>query len=292
MSGLYPSLEDMVVDKMAKTQVNQERMTAAIQASQATGSPVTVSLYGDLGLEELLESYGGLDISTAAIQRYVAPDVASQLTRYTAPLASITPVGDKALARAEVKQGVREVILCKDQAGKVGVCTQSIDKGVFVSLVFKDSPAALAGLRFGDQILQINGESVAGWSVDKTITTLKKADGARIKLAVRDRPFDRTVTVVKDSSNLIGFTFTKGEIDGIVKESSAARNGLLINHMICEVNGQNVVGMPDKDLLQIIQESPRSVTLTVIPTFLYDHLTKKISAKDLKKMMDRGIPDN
>jgi len=293
MSGLYPSLEDLQVDKMAKTQVNQERVRSAIAQSQATGTPVAVSLYGDLGLEELMGSYGGLDITPAAISRYVAPEVASQLKPYgyTAPLASVTPVGDKALARAEVKQGVREVVLCKDQSGKVGICTQAIDKGVFVALVWKDSPAALAGLRFGDQILQINGQSVAGWSNDKTITFLKKADGARINLAVRDRPFDRTVTVVKDSNNVVGFTFTKGTIDGIVKDSSAARNGLLINHQIVEVNGQNVVGLPDKELLQIIQQSARSVTLTIMPSFVYDHLTTKMSTKDLKKMMDRGVPE-
>jgi len=293
MSGLYPSLEDMQVDKLAKAQVNQERVLGAIQASQATGAPITVSLYGDLGLEELMQSYGGLDISAAAITRYVGQDVASQMTPYgyTAPLASVTPVGDKALMRAEVKQGVREVLLCKDQAGKVGLCTQSIDKGVFIALVLKDSAAALAGLRFGDQILQINGENVAGWSVDKTLSYLKKCDAARISMAVRDRPFDRTVTVVKDSANLIGFTFSNGTIDGIVKDTSAARNGLLINHQIVEVNGQNVVGLPDKDLLQLLREAPRSVTLTIMPSFVYEHLVKKIGSKELKKLMDRGIPD-
>jgi syntenin-1 len=293
MSGLYPSLEDLHVDKMAKTQVNQERVRSAIAQSQATGAPVAVSLYGNLGLEDLMGSYGGLDISPAAIARYVAPDVASQLTAYgyTAPLVSVTPVGDKALARAEVKNGVREVVLCKDQTGKIGICAQSIDKGVFIALVYKNSPAALAGLRFGDQILQINGENVAGWSNDKAISFLKKADGARITLAIRDRPFDRTVTVVKDSNNVVGFTFTRGEVDGIVKDSSAARNGLLINHHIVEVNSQNVVGMPDKELLQLIREAPRSVTLTIMPTFVYDHLITKMSSKDLKKMMDRGVPD-
>jgi hypothetical protein len=52
-------------------------------------------------------------------------------------------------------------------------------------------------------------------------------------------------------------------------------NGLLINHQIVEVNGQNVVGLPDKDLLQILREAPRSVTLTIMPTFLYEYLVKK-----------------
>lgn len=29
----------------------------------------------------------------------------------------------------------------------------------------------------------------------------------------------------------------------MVKGSSAARNGLLTNHYVCEVNGQNVIGL-------------------------------------------------
>ena len=48
-------------------------------------------------------------------------------------------------------------------------------------------PAAMAGLRFGDQILQINGQTVAGWDNDKAHKFLQKADGARIEMAVRDR---------------------------------------------------------------------------------------------------------
>ena len=289
--SLYPSLEDLEVDKMAKTQVNQQRLTQAIAASASTGSPVSVSLYGDLGLDEMLQSYGGLDISAMSIQRYVPPEMAGQLSAYAQPLASITPVGDKALARAEVKQGVREVVLCKDQAGKVGLTVKSIDKGVFVAFVWKNSPSALAGLRFGDQILQINHQTVAGWSADKTLDFIKKADGSRIVLAVRDRPFDRTITVVKNSENLVGFTFKDGEIDAIVKDTSAARNGLLINHQIVEINGQNCVGLTDKDIQKIIQDSDRSVTLTIIPAFLFAHLTKSISVKEMRKNMDRSVPD-
>ena len=41
--------------------------------------------------------------------------------------------------------------------------------GVFVCLVTKGSPAALGGLRFGDQILQVNGENLAGFSSDKVL---------------------------------------------------------------------------------------------------------------------------
>ena len=51
--------------------------------------------------------------------------------------------------------GVREVILCKDAKGKCGISMYSVNKGVFVCFVQKGSPAAMAGVRFGDQILTV-----------------------------------------------------------------------------------------------------------------------------------------
>lgn len=83
--------------------------------------------------------------------------------------------------------GVREVVLCKDAKGKCGVSFHIQSKGVFVCFVQNGSPAAMAGLRFGDQILQVNGETVAGYSEDKMVKLIKKAPSDRITLAVRDR---------------------------------------------------------------------------------------------------------
>lgn len=56
-----------------------------------------------------------------------------------------------------------------------------------MQLVQANTPAALAGLRFGDQILQINGKSCAGWSSDNAHKELKNANPEKITLAVRDR---------------------------------------------------------------------------------------------------------
>lgn len=56
-----------------------------------------------------------------------------------------------------------------------------------MQLVQANSPSALAGLRFGDQILQINGQNCAGWSTDKGHKALKAAAETRIELVVRDR---------------------------------------------------------------------------------------------------------
>lgn len=90
-------------------------------------------------------------------------------------------------------------------------------------------------------IFQINGATVAGYSVDDVHKLLKKSPENNISVVIRDRPFERIVTLHKDSSNCVGFQFKNGKITSIVKDSSAARNGLLIEHQLLEVEGQNVV---------------------------------------------------
>jgi syntenin-1 len=89
------------------------------------------------------------------------------------------------------------------------------------------------------------------------------------------RPFERTVTLHKDSVGHIGFHFKNGKIVGLVKDSSAARNGLLTEHQLLEVNGQNVIGIKDKDIMAVIADGGNIITITVVPSFIYDHMIKK-----------------
>lgn len=56
-----------------------------------------------------------------------------------------------------------------------------------MAFVSKGSPAAMGGIRFGDQILQIDNETLAGYATDKVMKILKKADPKRVEFAVRDR---------------------------------------------------------------------------------------------------------
>merc|ERR1712241_1361175 len=136
--------------------------------------------------------------------------------------------------------------------------------------------------------LQVDGVNLAGFSSDTVHDLLKKAAVNNITMAVRDRPFERTLTLYKDSTGHIGFQFKDGKITAIVVDSSAARNGLLIDHNLLEVNGQNVVGLKDREITQIIDEAGQIVTVTVIPNFLYRHMMKNMSTSLVKKMMDHS----
>ena len=83
------------------------------------------------------------------------------------------------------------------------------------------------------------------------------------------------MTLHKSSDGFIGFQFKEGKIISIVKDSSAARNGLLTEHQLLEIDGQNVVGLKDKDITKIIQGAGSVVTLTIMPCVLYDHIMKQ-----------------
>ncbi|KAM5280834.1 syntenin-1 isoform 5-T5 [Ctenodactylus gundi] len=158
-------------------------------------------------------------------------------------------------------------------------------------LVQANSPASLVGLRFGDQVLQISGENCAGWSSEKAHKVLKQAFGEKITMTIRDRPFERTITMHKDSTGHVGFIFKNGKITSIVKDSSAARNGLLTEHNICEINGQNVIGLKDSQIADILSTSGTVVTITIMPAFIFEHIIKRMAPSIMKSLMDHTIPE-
>ncbi|KAG8447228.1 hypothetical protein GDO86_014623 [Hymenochirus boettgeri] len=291
--SLYPSLEDMKVDKALQAQSNQATLQSQPAVIMSTAQQVNPGLYPNL-LE--LSEYMGLSLTNEEIQLNMSLVPAGDSVEVSVPQpisgGLVAPVtgNDIGLRRAEIKHGIREVTACKDENGKIGLRLRSVDKGVFVQLVQTNSPASLVGLRFGDQVLQINGEDCAGWSTDRAHKALKKAPQDRISIIIRDRPFQRTITLQKDSSGHVGFIYKKGLITSLVKDGSAARNGLLTNHYLCEINGQNVIGLKDREVGDILASCGRTVTVTVIPSVIYEHIVKRLSS-GLRNSMDHSIPE-
>ncbi|KAJ6664037.1 hypothetical protein lerEdw1_008991 [Lerista edwardsae] len=279
--SLYPSLEDLKVDKVIQAQTSFATNPANPAILSEASAPVIQdgNLYPRLYPE--LSQYMGLILNEEEIGRNlaVAPlaDSGGLVARPSAVNYMVAPVtgNDVGIRRAEIKQGIREIILCKDQDKKIGLRLKSVDNGIFVQLVQANSPASLAGLRFGDQVLQINGENCAGWTSDKSHKVLKQAAGERISMIIRDRPFERTITMHKDSTGHVGFIFKNGRITSIVKDSSAARNGLLTEHNLCEINGQNVIGLKDSQIADILTTAGNTVTITIMPSQIFEHIIKR-----------------
>ncbi|KAM5280833.1 syntenin-1 isoform 4-T4 [Ctenodactylus gundi] len=242
--SLYPSLEDLKVDKVIQAQTAFSANPANPAILSEASAPVSQdgNLYPKLYPE--LSQYMGLSLNEEEIH-----------------------------------------------ANLVMVSGAPNQGGIFVQLVQANSPASLVGLRFGDQVLQISGENCAGWSSEKAHKVLKQAFGEKITMTIRDRPFERTITMHKDSTGHVGFIFKNGKITSIVKDSSAARNGLLTEHNICEINGQNVIGLKDSQIADILSTSGTVVTITIMPAFIFEHIIKRMAPSIMKSLMDHTIPE-
>ncbi|CAH1772260.1 unnamed protein product [Owenia fusiformis] len=303
--SLYPTLEDMKVDQMQQAQVQyqQAAQQPAVQyPGEAAQTYPTAAAAGGSSLYPSLQDYMGLSLSPECIAQNMPVVAANQNQQVAVPAygrvtgagqMQVAPVtgNDVGLRRAEIKDGIRFVQLCKDQSGMIGLRVRHVNKGLFVAFVHANSPASLAGVRFGDQILQINDQTVAGWDNDKAHKYLKKCEPQKITMAIRDRPFERTITMHKDSGGTIGFVFKNGKINSLVKDSSAARNGVLTEHHLVEVNGQNCVGLKDEDTRELIRSGPECITITIMPSFIYEHIIKCMGNSLVKKLMDHSIPD-
>jgi carboxyl-terminal processing protease len=135
------------------------------------------------------------------------------------------------------------------QAG-IGVQVHATSGGIAFREVIPDGPAALAGLRVGERVLAVDGQSIQGASVDAVsamlggpegthlLLTVRSADGrARTLDIVRARVPPQTVTSVRAGDMLVlrvsGFSRDTGMrmANAIIRGLSAARppRGLVLD---------------------------------------------------------------
>ena len=79
----------------------------------------------------------------------------------------------------------------------IGAHVQQGDEYVIIVGPIPDTPAERAGLRAGDQILEVDGEDARGWSLDKAVLRIRGPRGTSVELLVRhtDETEERVVLV-------------------------------------------------------------------------------------------------
>ncbi|VUZ50384.1 unnamed protein product [Hymenolepis diminuta] len=290
---LYPSLEALVIGKELEVQEHLANMAADATPS---GTPQIATSYGALAGEFL-----GIDLTEVAYDDYgnplyngVAPSPPTIISKSSNPTQTsrtiIAAHSASATAPSDpiaISQHVREIVVTKNTKGYLGLQLKNQDAGVFVVYVEDGSPAAQAGLRFGDQILRVDKKFVAGMKGKEVMKFISKKCGITVSVIIRDRPLERVITLTKDSRGSLGFIIKNGAIEAVVKDSSAERNGVLINSHLCEIEGVNVLGMKDEEIVEVIKMAGPLVKITVIPEFYYDNLSKRRSQF---KTMDRTLP--
>ena len=87
--------------------------------------------------------------------------------------------------------------------GGIGSVIQQNEKGVIIVEPYKGSPAQMAGLRPGDIFLQIDGDTVTGWTSDRVSAKLKGQSGSTLRLVMK-RPWT--------SESILNFEFKRAKI--------------------------------------------------------------------------------
>lgn len=85
----------------------------------------------------------------------------------------------------------------------LGASSQNIDDKVTITEIYKDGPAEKSGLKVGDQITHVNGQSAEGKSYDDVLMFIRGYPGTVLNLTV-ERPVD-------DKS--YNFQITRSEVD-------------------------------------------------------------------------------
>ncbi len=69
--------------------------------------------------------------------------------------------------------------------GGLGIQIDVRDGGITVVAPLPDSPAERLGIQTGDVIVEVEGNSTAGWSTDRALGTLRGAPGSMVKIVIR-----------------------------------------------------------------------------------------------------------
>jgi carboxyl-terminal processing protease len=87
----------------------------------------------------------------------------------------------------------------------LGISINVIDGDITVQSIFEGSPAFKKGLRRGDIIARIEGESAKGWTTEDAVKQLKGPKGTTVNISIKRRGYDQLIDldVVRDEVNMV-----------------------------------------------------------------------------------------
>ena len=81
----------------------------------------------------------------------------------------------------------------------IGATVSRQEEHIVIVQPFLGSPAEQAGVRAGDIILEVNGESAVGWTVDRAVLTIRGPRGTTVTLTVRHSDgTEEVIEIVRD----------------------------------------------------------------------------------------------
>jgi carboxyl-terminal processing protease len=110
----------------------------------------------------------------------------------------------------------------------IGIQIVSLDGDVTATRVFEGSPAYKAGIRPGDIISRITGESAKGWTNDQAMNKLRGAKGTNVNIEITRRGYDQPIPIALTRDEVLIPTVTSyfmiDDITGYVRMQDFGEN--------------------------------------------------------------------
>lgn len=120
---------------------------------------------------------------------------------------------------------------------------------------FRDSPAEKAGIKAGDVILAVDGESTEGWSVAEAVKRIRGEQGTPVTITIRDSEGEpRDVTIERDTI-VIPTVFTR-DVEGA--DGATVPD---VAYIELQQFTEETVGELSKELERVVDEGYRGVIL-------------------------------
>ena len=78
----------------------------------------------------------------------------------------------------------------------IGATVNSVDGAIVIVRPFRNSPAMQSGIRPGDVILEVDGESTEGWSLEQAVAVIRGPKGTDVALLVRHADGEEELIIV------------------------------------------------------------------------------------------------
>ena len=168
---------------MTKSHLNKWVAVAAI-AAMAAPAAMGVQTSGDGALVRSLDIFNSLVRELNSFYVDTIDGEKSLETAINAMLDDLDPYTEYIPANEQDDF----MVISTGEYGGIGSYIMERNGSVCFSELYENSPAARAGVKNGDRIITIDGDSVKGWTSDKVSSRLKGDASTQIKLVVA-RPF-------------------------------------------------------------------------------------------------------
>jgi carboxyl-terminal processing protease len=181
----------------------------ALRSSRDGGAPATIPaaapVSDDDGDQMAVTEEGGRasrfaildEIIEVLDQDFVEPDKFNALdTKEAAIKGILDALGDPHTVFIDAE---RYRLASEDIGGSfegIGATVNQIDGAIIIVRPFRNSPAMQSGIRPGDVILEVDGESTEGWSLEQAVAVIRGPKGTDVELLVRHADGEEELIVV------------------------------------------------------------------------------------------------